>query len=96
MAEPVIYREHNCTRQHRTYATMAKCLWPRAVWVNGEGPYATVAYCNGNTSIQLHEALEEARASMAQIDATGCGSRCGRRHKLLRLELSSASTPSAS
>jgi hypothetical protein len=34
-----------CDRQHRRWHTQAKCCWPRAIWVAGDGRWATVAYC---------------------------------------------------
>jgi hypothetical protein len=83
---PVTYRRHNCTRRHRTYATLAKCIWPRAVWIHGDGEYASVAYCR-NTTVWLHPNLEQANASLAWIDHFGCGGRCSRDHKVIRLEL---------
>lgn len=83
---PVIYRRHNCTRRHRTYRTFAKCIWPRAEWILGDGPYATIAYCRV-TTIELHADLDAARCALAVIDSTGCGGRCSRRHKLVQLEL---------
>ena len=27
--QPKVYRRHNCERRHRTYGTLAKCIWPR-------------------------------------------------------------------
>ena len=41
--KPTIYRRHNCGRRHRTYRTLAECVW-RGAWtvVTGEGPYAVV------------------------------------------------------
>lgn len=82
----VIYRRHNCIRQHRTFRTFARCIWPRAVWIAGNGPYAVVAYC-GVTTITLHADPDAAQEALATIDATGCGGRCSRHHKLIRLEI---------
>lgn len=81
----VIYRRHNCTRRHRTHRTFAKCIWPRAVWISGNAPLAVIAYCR-DTTITLHHDLESARDALAVIDSTGCGGRCSRHHKLVRLE----------
>jgi hypothetical protein len=85
--------EHNCSARHRTYQAMAKCLWPRAVWVEGEGPYATVSYCQspsyrGNsTSVMLHKTEAAAGKAMAAIDRFGCGGGCTENHRLLELVL---------
>lgn len=81
----VIYRRHNCARVHRGYRTFAKCVWPRAIWVMGDGPFAVIAYCR-HTTITLHRTVEAAQEALDIIDNTGCGGRCGRRHKLVRLE----------
>ena len=81
----VAYRRHNCTRRHRTYSTFARCIWPRAAWVLGEGPYAVVAYCKV-TTVTLHPDLDAARGALDFIGDFGCGGRCTRRHKLIRLE----------
>lgn len=79
------YRRHNCTRRHRTYRTFAKCIWPRAHWISGNGPYAVAAHCRG-TTVTLHADLETAEAALRAIDGGGCGGRCKRHHKLVRLE----------
>lgn len=81
----VIYRRHNCTRTHRGYRTFAKCIWPRAAWISGTGPYAVVAYCRDIT-VTLHADIDAAQFALDTIDGGGCGGRCGRRHKLVRLE----------
>lgn len=81
------YRRHYCGRTHRSYRTLARCLWPRAVWVCGTGPYATAARCRVLT-VQLHPTLEAAQAAKRVIDSSGCGGKCpctGRGHELIRL-----------
>lgn len=87
VAVPVTtYRRHRCARRHRTYATFAKCNWPRAAWIAGTGPFAVIAYCRV-TTITLHHEVEDAQAALAVIDGGGCGGRCRRHHRLVRLEL---------
>ena len=81
----VVYRRHNCTRRHRTYSAFARCNWPRAAWITGEGPFAVVAYCRV-TTITLHTTMDGACSALDLIDAGGCGGRCTRHHKLIRLE----------
>lgn len=82
----VIYRRHNCTRAHRGYRTFAKCIWPRAIWISGDGPFAAVAYCR-QTTITLHADIDAAQTAIDFIDTFGCGGRCSRHHKLIRLEI---------
>lgn len=81
------YRQHYCGRTHRTFGTLARCIWRRAVWVTGNGPYATVARCRVLT-VQLHPTQEAAEAAKRVIDSSGCGGACpcnGNGHDLVRL-----------
>ena len=34
-----------CGKRHRTIGVVARCCWPKTVWVQGDGPYATVSRC---------------------------------------------------
>jgi hypothetical protein len=74
-----------CGRRHRTWNALARCLWPHAAWVWGEGPVALLARCNVLT-ITLWPDLETALPSRRQIDSTGCGSFCRRRHEFIGLD----------
>lgn len=69
------YRQHGCTARHRTFRTLAGCIWPRAAWVLGNGPFATVSRCKA-TTVQLHTTEQAARGALVTIDSTGCGSLC--------------------
>lgn len=82
---PTVYRQHKCARRHRTFQTFAKCVWPRAAWIAGTGPFAVVAYCR-HITVTLHPDAETAQAALAVIDGGGCGGRCSRHHRLVRLE----------
>jgi hypothetical protein len=73
-----------CGKQHRSYWTLAKCLWPRAIWDGGNGPYALLAHCDVLT-VSLHKTLESALDSKRQIDWTACGGRCRRDHEIVRI-----------
>lgn len=80
------YRSHYCDARHRTYRTTAKCLWPRAYWIAGDGPYATTARCRPHVlTVELWPTREAAEAAMRAIGASGCGGACVRRHELIRL-----------
>jgi hypothetical protein len=79
-----VYRLHYCHRNHRNYRTLARCLWPRAEWIAGDGPYATLARCRVLT-VELHTTEDTARKSLARIDGTGCGGRCYGDHELIVL-----------
>ncbi len=84
-----VYRRHNCESRHRTFRTLAKCIWPEARWVLGDGPYATAAYCHG-TTVMLHPTSEQAESALTAIRSFGCGGGCTRRHDLVVLVLPDA------
>lgn len=80
------YRKHNCTAKHHRYETFAKCIWRRAAWVTGEGPYVTVTHCTALT-VMLHPTIDDARQALKFIDDLGCGHACRKDHDLIRLVL---------
>lgn len=79
-----LYRQHNCSRNHRKWETVAKCVWPRAYWIHGDGRFAVLAWCRVLT-ITLHEFPEPAEESKAFIDRYGCGGRCTGNHQIIEL-----------
>lgn len=89
------YRQHYCERRHRGYAAMARCLWPRADLLTGDGPWATLATCRPRTlTVELHGTREAAEKALNAIRGHGCGGACllgraepARRHRLIRLVL---------
>lgn len=87
----VKYRRHRCDRRHRNFRALARCIWPRAAWIAGNGPFATVSRCPHGPSQRsmvtavLHTTVEAARDSLAAIDGGGCGGQCTRQHKLVEL-----------
>lgn len=81
-----VYRQHRCSKTHRKYLAMAKCIWPRAEWISGNGPYALLARCRVLT-VTLHQEEDSALRYKAMIDSTGCGGMCVQDHEIVRLEL---------
>ena len=79
-----LYRRHNCTRRHGTYHVAAKCIWPRAVWIIGEGRFALLAWCRVLT-VTLHDNPTSAEEAKALIDHTACGGMCSRRHEIVEI-----------
>ena len=68
-----------------SYLAVARRKWgPRALWVEGQGRYATLAHCGGLT-VELHRTQAEAQQALDVINATGCGHRCSRNHELVVL-----------
>lgn len=80
------YRQHYCDRKHRTYSTLAKCLWKRACWIDGNGEYALLAHCRVLT-VSLWTNLADAEASKRMIDGSACGGQCYRRHEIIKITL---------
>jgi hypothetical protein len=85
------YNRHRCERAHRSYRTMASCVWPWAHWVIGDGPYASVSRCRG-TTIALWPTPDAAEEAKRTIDALACGGACSRRHDVIRLDLPTTTT----
>jgi hypothetical protein len=76
-----------CGRRHRSYETVAECLWPRATWISGDGPYAVLAHCNDLLTVNLHADQPTAEESIGALDQFGCGYACGRRHEIVLISL---------
>lgn len=86
-----VWVRHNCTRKHRSYQTLAKCIWNDSPWIVGDGPIALVScqprrYRHG--AVTLHDDVEAALPHKRQIDDTACGGACHGDHRLIRLVLS--------
>jgi hypothetical protein len=86
-----VYRRHYCARHHRTWTALAHCMFQRAAWITGDGPFAVIAWC-GCTSVTLHPDAETAEHALEVVDGTGCGGRCVRHHDLVRLDLDGQAT----
>jgi hypothetical protein len=85
----VEYRRHNCDRRHKTYRTAAGCIWPRAEWIDGRGPFAVLAYCRVLT-VTLHQTAESAQRALALINSDACGGLCHNAHGIVQLHRSVA------
>lgn len=80
------YRRHYCSSRHRTIATLAKCMFSRAEWVNGSGPYACLAWCSVLT-VSLHPTAAAAQETKSWIDRMFCGHACHGHHELIFIDL---------
>lgn len=78
------YRRHNCTRSHRTAQALNRCIFPRAVWIQGEGRCAVVAWC-GQPSVTLFPNVPDAEKVLARVNAGRCGGKCRGWHELILL-----------
>ncbi len=89
---PEPYRQitrHHCRLRHWSYLPFARCSWPDAAWVWGEGRWATVTNCRGVT-VMLHATLDDALAAVDAIDRKACGGGCQRRHEVVELLIPAA------
>ena len=87
------YRRCNCAVNHRSYRAMARCCWPHHASIEGEGPFASVSYCQSPSvpyrtiTVLLHHKEDAARKALAEIDDSACGGGCIGNHALVRLTL---------
>jgi len=81
-----VYRLHRCDRHHTSERTFLRCAIRGLAWVQGSGPFASVAWCWPPT-VTLHTTADAAEESKLLVDATGCGGRCRGRHDLIQIEL---------
>lgn len=88
-----VYRRHGCDRQHRTYQSIANCMFRRAAWVVGDGSFALIAWC-GTPTVSLHPNYDRANQNRQEIDQFGCGGRCTGRHEIVRIGVEPAGSRS--
>lgn len=91
-----VYRYHDCDRMHRTYMTVARCVWPKALWIKGNehGRFALVSWCRGwRPTVTLHDSAPAAFTAKQHIDELGCGGRCVGKHELVELAQTVSSSP---
>jgi len=62
-----VYRRHYCTRRHKTFLTVARCVWADAEWITGTGPVAVLAHCHMLT-VTLYPSLARAEAALQGIN----------------------------
>jgi hypothetical protein len=72
-------------RAQSAYRIETRKRYKRAVWIVGEGRYATVATCNGSVTVMLHETREKAQRAKQEIDSCGCGGGCVNAHRIVDL-----------
>jgi hypothetical protein len=70
-----------CRRRHRTWRVMALCKYRGAMWISGEGPWASVSRCPSGLqrraiTVQLYATRQAAGRAKALIDRMACGGGC--------------------
>lgn len=68
-----------------TWRTVARRRWPRAGWIAGDGPIATVSDCPPCRTVELHRTRDLAEATLAFINHYACGHGCIGRHRVVCL-----------
>ena len=58
-----------------SYFGVAMSRWRDAEWISGDGPWASVSWCNVLT-VMLFNTSEEAEAAKNNIDSNQCGHLC--------------------
>ena len=57
-----------------------------AVWVQGNGPYAVLSYCDGTITISRWAKVEDAIGAKRTIDGSGCGGGCVKVHVIIHFD----------
>jgi hypothetical protein len=73
------------------YARRARRKWPRAIWIIGDGPYASVSRCPPGDTVMLFGSMAEAETLKSFIDSTGCCESCRRDHLTVELKINRGS-----
>ncbi len=77
------------------YVRSARRKWPSAIWIAGDGPYASVTRCPPGETVMLFGTMVEAETLKSFIDITGCGENCRRDHLTVELRPGAARKKSA-
>jgi len=63
----------------------ARKRWPRAIWIDGDGPFACASFCRPGVTVTLWQTRADAEIVQRGIDETGCGGGCCNAHKIIDL-----------
>ncbi|MCU4296337.1 hypothetical protein D3I60_04450 [Brevibacterium permense] len=85
---------HTCGRVHRSHRALARCQWPRAEWVMGDGPHAVLSHCGRGLTVALYATEADAGKARAWLDSSRCGHTCNGPawHELVSLSARPAET----
>ena len=68
----------------------ARKRWPKAIWIEGRGKWASVSSCPPGTTVVLFPTKAEAEAAKRVIDCSDCGGGCMRMHSVVCLRENAA------
>ena len=80
----MLTRRHKCLKDHRNWATYAKCAFPWVDSVSGDGPWACAAHCDSR-EVSLFGSKSEADAEAELQNGVGCCGGCTRDHRVFQL-----------
>ena len=69
-------REDENNTSTTAWKRKAKSLRPKAIWIQGDGEYASISDCPRGPTIILHRTRERADRAKDFIDRLGCGGKC--------------------
>jgi hypothetical protein len=69
------------------YVRRARRKWTGAIWIIGDGPYASVSRCPPGDTVMLFGTKAEAETLKSFIDSTGCCEGCRRDHLVVQLKI---------
>ena len=69
------------------YVARARRKWPRAIWIVGDGPYASVSRCPPGETVMLFPTMAEAETLKNFIDSTRCCESCRLDHLTVELKI---------
>lgn len=75
---------HKCLKDHRNWATYAKCAFPWVDAADGDGPWASVSTCD-TRQVKLFSTQAAANAEAGLQNKVGCCSRCNPDHRVVQL-----------
>ena len=79
-----MFRHDGCPVRHRSWRTLAGCIWRRAEYVTGDGPWALLTLCPP-LEVSLHQTEEEAVSMRQMLDRCGCCGSCVGMHRIVNL-----------
>jgi hypothetical protein len=69
-----------------SYVSIARKRWPKAIWIIGNGPWASLSECPPGGTVILFQTEAEAQIAKRTIDSSACGGSCRRKHSIVKLE----------
>jgi hypothetical protein len=69
----------------KSYRAIARKRWREAIWISGDGRFASVSHCREAPTVELHKTRADAECAKRIIDSSDCGGACRRDHEIVEL-----------